>query len=211
MTETVIVILNNSMETLGVSALCQSVGWQISGIKLVRDLRCEADFNALPEHSVVVIAIGPSDVIFLSTTFLPFYRQGEKTCLLLRRDVDKSMIQSFEHDFDGIIDSSAHADKIAGAFKLIASGYHVTDFIFEHEQVVRVDRGRDTSEGSPLSCREMQVAQELAAGLSNKEIALRLSISSNTVNAHLAAIRNKLDLRNRTEIALWMYKDAHPE
>ncbi len=53
-----------------------------------------------------------------------------------------------------------------------------------------------------LSAREMAVLQELAAGLSNKEIARRLDVSPNTVKTHLAHLYEKLGARRRTEAVL---------
>ena len=50
-----------------------------------------------------------------------------------------------------------------------------------------------------LTPREREVAALLGRGLGYKEIALRLAISANTVNNHLANIRAKLHARNSIE------------
>jgi predicted ATPase/DNA-binding CsgD family transcriptional regulator len=57
--------------------------------------------------------------------------------------------------------------------------------------------------GSPLTSREQQVAQLVADGLTNSQIAARLGVSSRTVVSHLEHIRAKLDLSTRTQIAAW--------
>lgn len=56
-----------------------------------------------------------------------------------------------------------------------------------------------------LSAREMQVAQLIAHGRTNAEIADTLDISLTTVKSHVSRIQNRLELRNRVEIAakLW--------
>lgn len=51
----------------------------------------------------------------------------------------------------------------------------------------------------PLTERERQVLAMLANGLSNRRIAERLTISENTVKAHVAAILAKLGATTRTE------------
>jgi NarL family two-component system response regulator YdfI len=50
-----------------------------------------------------------------------------------------------------------------------------------------------------LTRREVEVLQMLAGGLSNKEIAARLSISDHTVKFHVASILGKLGAASRTE------------
>ena len=51
----------------------------------------------------------------------------------------------------------------------------------------------------PLTPRESEVLQMLAAGLGNKEIAARLNISDHTVKFHVASILGKLGVSSRTE------------
>jgi DNA-binding CsgD family transcriptional regulator len=53
-----------------------------------------------------------------------------------------------------------------------------------------------------LSPREREVVQLVAAGLRNKEIALRLQISEKTVKFHLGRIFDKLGVDSRTELLL---------
>ncbi len=50
-----------------------------------------------------------------------------------------------------------------------------------------------------ISDRELEVLKEVAAGLSNKEIAKRLEVSPNTVKTHLARLFEKLDAKRRTD------------
>ncbi len=50
-----------------------------------------------------------------------------------------------------------------------------------------------------ISPRELGVLRELAAGRSNKEIAIALDVSPNTVKTHVARLFRKLDVGRRTE------------
>lgn len=50
-----------------------------------------------------------------------------------------------------------------------------------------------------ISPRELAVLQELAAGRSNKEIALRLDVSPNTVKTHVTHLFDKLQAKRRTD------------
>lgn len=54
-----------------------------------------------------------------------------------------------------------------------------------------------------LTERETEVLRLLAEGLSNKEIAARLTIGSKTVKAHVSSILSKLGVVSRTQAALY--------
>lgn len=53
-----------------------------------------------------------------------------------------------------------------------------------------------------LSARELEVARLVAAGASNREIAERLFITEGTAKNHISSILRKLDLRDRTQLAV---------
>lgn len=54
----------------------------------------------------------------------------------------------------------------------------------------------------PISPREMEVLQFVTQGLSNKEIAIKLRISQQTVKNHMTSILKKLDAEDRTQAAV---------
>mgnify|MGYP000440652123 CR=1 FL=1 len=56
---------------------------------------------------------------------------------------------------------------------------------------------------SPLTDREMEILELIIEGLSNKEIAFRLSISQQTVKNHVTSILAKLNLSDRTQAAIY--------
>lgn len=55
-----------------------------------------------------------------------------------------------------------------------------------------------------LTGREFMVAELVADGLTNRQIAQRLGLSAHTVATHLDKVRDKLGMRSRTQIALWV-------
>ena len=57
-----------------------------------------------------------------------------------------------------------------------------------------------------LTPREMEVLQLIAQGLSNKELANKLTISEKTVKTHLSSIFSKLHLSDRTQAAIYALK-----
>ena len=55
---------------------------------------------------------------------------------------------------------------------------------------------------APLTAKEREIAEAVAAGLTNAEIAARAYVSEATVKTHLGRAMTKLGLANRTQLAL---------
>jgi DNA-binding NarL/FixJ family response regulator len=56
---------------------------------------------------------------------------------------------------------------------------------------------------APLTHREVEVLQQLAAGSTNKEIAQELCISEHTVKSHVIHVFNKIGVNDRTQASVW--------
>lgn len=61
----------------------------------------------------------------------------------------------------------------------------------------------DEKQTSDLKNTEWKVIALVGSGLSNKEIAGKLNLSEGTVRNSLSTILSKLDLRDRTQLAIW--------
>ena len=60
-----------------------------------------------------------------------------------------------------------------------------------------------------LSSREYDVLYYVAMGYNNKEIASTLFLSEGTVRNYLSTTLEKLQLRDRTQLAVYYYKHFH--
>jgi two-component system, NarL family, response regulator DevR len=70
-------------------------------------------------------------------------------------------------------------------------------------KLVELNRQTRQAESDLLSEREREVLQLVAQGLTNKEIAARLSITEKTARNHISHILEKLNLSRRTEAAAY--------
>lgn len=97
----------------------------------------------------------------------------------------------------------------------VAAGYYVVGTrVFDEDELHSwLDEGVERATGPymvdpnehfiPLSAREMEILQFVTQGKSNKEIAQDLGISHQTVKNHMTSILKKLDVRDRTQAAVY--------
>lgn len=97
-------------------------------------------------------------------------------------------------------------DSIVPALKAVSSGQSV----FGNEIVSKIPtmtwKLNEGMEDYDLTSREMEVITKVADGLSNKEIADLLFLSEGTVRNYISTILEKLNLRDRTQLAIFYYK-----
>ncbi len=105
--------------------------------------------------------------------------------------------------------------KLVQVLRQVVQGHYVVgDHVFDQEGLQSwldssmEQAGRSYVEDSreafsPLSPREMEILQHVTRGLSNKEIAVSLGISHQTVKNHMTAILHKLHVEDRTQAAVY--------
>ncbi len=75
-------------------------------------------------------------------------------------------------------------------------------------QEVQGARGVEPNPFTELSDREIEVLQSIAEGLSNAKIAEKLVISEKTVKGHVSNILGKLHLADRTQAAVYAWREG---
>ena len=88
--------------------------------------------------------------------------------------------------------------------RALAAAAGATTLVDDAERLARAwGPGRHVDPWHPLSEREFEVAELVAAGLTNRQIAQRLVVSPKTISAHITHILTKLGAGRRAEIAAW--------
>lgn len=67
---------------------------------------------------------------------------------------------------------------------------------------------REKKSNDELSKREIEVLKLLAEGMSNKDICREFWLSPNTVGRHNKNIFRKIKVKNRTQAALWAWRNG---
>ncbi|WP_137872350.1 response regulator transcription factor [Rhodococcus sp. Q] len=112
----------------------------------------------------------------------------------------------------GFLLKEASAADLADAVRSVARGDALLSpdltrrLITEFCRLEPRDHADDTARVHTLTARESEVLVLIARGLSNGEIASTLVVSEETVKTHVGRILGKLQLRDRTQAAIYAYE-----
>ena len=111
----------------------------------------------------------------------------------------------------GFILKDATFEDFIATIRSVADGARVlpprmTGTLFSQIARVAVKRGQDSAlKAVRMTQREREVIALIAVGMSNKEIATRLSIATDTVKSHVRNVMEKLALHTRLQIAAYAH------
>ncbi len=112
----------------------------------------------------------------------------------------------------GCISRDESVGDLARAIIAAGRGEIVLPPIVAMQALTALARGESIAPANPiesLTDREVEVLRLLAQGLTNKDIAQTLILSVRTIDAHLRSIFAKLNVRSRTEAALWAARNGY--
>ena len=108
----------------------------------------------------------------------------------------------------GYLSVNLSSQEFVQALRMLAKG----DIVVSQEMAdgVKVELAADQALRSKddISGREREVLQLVCEGATNREIAERLIVSEHTVKVHLRHILNKLNLRNRQQVAAYAVQEG---
>jgi DNA-binding NarL/FixJ family response regulator len=133
--------------------------------------------------------------------------------ILTTFDLDEYAFAGLQAGASAFLLKDVAPQDLVQAVRLVASGDavvapRVTQRLLEN--FVRGGHPRPTQPADPLlgdlTPRELEVAQCIAQGLSNAEIAHSLFLSEATVKTHVRRILTKLHLRDRVQVVVYAYE-----
>jgi DNA-binding NarL/FixJ family response regulator len=147
------------------------------------------------EATAQVTASGNAPRVLVLTTF------GE----------DDYVFQALRAGASGFLLKDANRAELVDAVRIVAAGDQVLSPAITRRVIEQFVARRPPASGIPpelaeLTGRELDVTRLLAQGLSNADIADRLSLSVGTVKSHVAHILQKLGLTDRVQVVVLAYE-----
>jgi DNA-binding NarL/FixJ family response regulator len=102
----------------------------------------------------------------------------------------------------GCLSPNLTAEEFIESLNMISKGDIIVSRGIVEQLIQQLDHGNDRGElFNSLSERQREIISLVVSGMTNREIASTLVITENTVKVHLRNILDKLDLRNRQQLA----------
>ena len=173
-----------------------------SDVRLVEDLSKDAR-EVESEFPADVLLVGADTLSDPEAReALDWASAGAAAVLLIRNPAAESVADALRAGLKAVLPSGIDGPEIRAAIEAAALGLTVlesTSLDLVLRAPSRPAKGTSGTLVEPLTERELEVLELVAAGLGNKEVAARLEISEHTVKFHVASIMGKLGAGSRTE------------
>ncbi|MEA5624604.1 response regulator transcription factor [Nostoc sp. UHCC 0251] len=132
-----------------------------------------------------------------------------KILVLTTFDDDEYVSAALQNGAMGYLLKDTPSEELAVAIRAVYKGYTQLGPGIVKKLLTQFSNGTPTqstpvpSSLAELTPREKEVLRLIATGASNREIAQELYISEGTVKNHVTNILNRLNLRDRTQAAIW--------
>ncbi|MET8339835.1 response regulator transcription factor [Streptosporangium canum] len=137
---------------------------------------------------------------------------GPRVLILTTFDLDEYVYDALRAGASGFLLKDVTAERLFDAVRVIAAGEALLApaitrrLISEFALLPPQPDISSTPALTALTPRETQVLRLIAEGLSNPEIASRLTVTEETVKTHVSRVLSKLGLRDRTQAVVTAYE-----
>lgn len=125
-----------------------------------------------------------------------------KVVMLTVSDDESDLFDAIRCGAEGYLLKNTRASEFAEMLDHLQRGQSIVSPALAQKLLQEFARPKEGGDKT-LTKREKDVLALVARGLTNKEIALDLAISPNTVDFHMRNLLDKLHLRNRSQVAVW--------
>ncbi|GAF64291.1 putative response regulator [Bacillus sp. TS-2] len=129
---------------------------------------------------------------------------GIKMLILTTFDNNQYVLDALKIGVNGYILKNADTDSLIRSIRsALQGGLTVEDQVAAKVMPLLINKQEEKTIDSSLTPRERAILTCIGEGLNNSEIASRLGLSIGTVKNNTSQILNKLELRDRTQLAIY--------
>jgi two-component system nitrate/nitrite response regulator NarL len=199
-----LLIARRDLEREALAAILTDAGLEIGVHDPIDDLDGPSDLS-LTRYHLALIDARVADALAHAASLLAL-APTIKIALMVENAASDYIQRAFASGVAGVVDRSVSCATLIRQLELLALGGCVVPSGFI-ETLTRPQAAPPTGATAAavkrLSVREREIVQCIATGMSNKVIARELNLSEPTVKVHVGAILRKLNLANRTKVAVW--------
>jgi len=130
-----------------------------------------------------------------------------KILILTTFNDDEYAVQALKDGANGFLLKTAEQQKLIQAiYSCMKGGMTIHEDVAAKIMPKLLQKSKQVRVDIPLSPRELMIAKLVGEGKTNKEIAAELHLSIGTVKNHITQILQKLQLRDRTQLAIYAIK-----
>lgn len=128
--------------------------------------------------------------------------------MLTTFDDEEYVIEALKYKVSGYLLKDGEAEELIRSIKsALTGGLVIEDHVAAKVMPTLMENKSETFETDhSLTKRELEIIACIGEGKNNEEIALELFLSVGTIKNHISNILNKLELRDRTQIAIYALK-----
>lgn len=194
-------------------------------LSIILSQNADMEVTGLAENGVELLSLikkAPPDIVLMdirmpeldgvaATRAIKEQWPQVRIIILTTFDDDEYVFNALKYGASGYLLKGVSVAELSNAIRTVAHGGAminpgiVTKVVHFFNQMAQSSVQQDDAaiDAGSLSRTERNIALLVGHGLSNKEIAARLSLSEGTVRNGLSSALSKLGLRDRTQLAIW--------
>ncbi|RJG09121.1 DNA-binding response regulator [Pseudomonas cavernicola] len=175
---------------------------KIADFQVVEQGACAEDAQHIAMRfvpDVLLMDVSMPGDTFAAVRAISVSRPTVKVLMLTVSESEDDVYSALEAGAHGYVLKGVSGPELVQAIRNVASGETVITPMIARKLLSNFRGSEEGEKQVALTAREEQIIREVSTGLTNREVAIKFSISEKTVKHHMTQVMLKLHARNRVE------------